>query len=557
MVRFLSSLSGEEKNRDVFGVLRGPCTLCNECEEFSPDTSEGEGWNAVALLKCATCQCTNATHVALAGGVESDVLKEEAAESTPTVSERALERCVDTLADFMRGYLPLHGLQSQQWRLLPVLLWVEGTIYTLDEYNEEAIQDLTKPECDETPLWRTLRSTLAHLNLLDARVEQELSEGSRYWRLERALCRGGKKPVRAGQVERCASGKSFDYRLLHAITLAACGMRAEPELLDMMRQYEALIEARDDISDYADDVERNSFNVLHMLSQVHGASKARAEMLARVHKIETRYRQLLARVAPHYRERHEAYVRREKGGVWLWESIIPEVAASPHRTPSARRGDTTSNSPLYSLAQVRRAIAVLQHTWLVCGPLLPLPRTGALPLLAPVLKQALRAVNVSAHATSALEADGHRYAESLRQLAPRLSQEQVWRLSRWRAYDTLMVLQGLCEAYMITLTDALRAVVVTLDVQYCLAFDYREFRLTSVKDVEGRVALSSMEVDPRQLNAAVLLAQRAGVVEVEAALRQRVNQLHDDCVQHVLPQVASSVAEAYQSHRDTLLDKLF
>ena len=37
MVRFLSSLSGEEKNRDVFGTLRGRCVGCNKnCSEFKP-----------------------------------------------------------------------------------------------------------------------------------------------------------------------------------------------------------------------------------------------------------------------------------------------------------------------------------------------------------------------------------------------------------------------------------------------------------------------------------------------------------------------------------------
>ncbi len=36
-------------------------------------------------------------------------------------------------------------------------------------------------------------------------------------------------------MERCATGKSFDYRLLHAVALKQCGMRAEEPLLEALK----------------------------------------------------------------------------------------------------------------------------------------------------------------------------------------------------------------------------------------------------------------------------------------------------------------------------------
>lgn len=99
-------------------------------------------------------------------------------------------RCSDSLADFVRGYLPLHGLQEEAWRLLPLLLWLEASVYTLDETNEDSISDPSVGQCDESPVWKSVRAELQRAGLLDGRVEAELAEGGRYWRLERAICRG-------------------------------------------------------------------------------------------------------------------------------------------------------------------------------------------------------------------------------------------------------------------------------------------------------------------------------------------------------------------------------
>ena len=135
-----------------------------------------------------------------------------------TFSDVSVLRCADSLGDFMGGYLPLHQLQEEGWRLLPLLLWLEASIYALDEANEAAIQQKTQPQCDETTGWKLIRAELTKAELLpDVRIEAELAEGARYWRLERVLC--NTEHPKEAEIERCARGKSFDYRLMHLVAL--------------------------------------------------------------------------------------------------------------------------------------------------------------------------------------------------------------------------------------------------------------------------------------------------------------------------------------------------
>jgi hypothetical protein len=84
---------------------------------------------------------------------------------------------------------------------------------------------LKKEFCDDSLVWKTLRSEMTRAELLpDARIEAELAEGARYWRLERSLClQRDYSSLREAEIERCARGKSFDYRLMHLVALKQCG----------------------------------------------------------------------------------------------------------------------------------------------------------------------------------------------------------------------------------------------------------------------------------------------------------------------------------------------
>lgn len=197
-MRFLTALSGDEKNRDVFGVLRGACITCEACALFEPDLSDGGGWNATKQLTCAHCHCASAGHTSVRdspaqGFLEPvDVREEPASYRVATVSPNALVRCSDTLRDFVRGYFPLHGLRlGDLWTLFAPLLYCEATIYQLDELNEEAVAAKAAspiPSPQSTPQWEALEGVLREEKLLDAPMRRELASGLAYWELERRLC---------------------------------------------------------------------------------------------------------------------------------------------------------------------------------------------------------------------------------------------------------------------------------------------------------------------------------------------------------------------------------
>ena len=59
-------------------------------------------------------------------------------EFAPTLSFHALRKSRTTLQDFSKFYFPLRGLaQSDFFRWLPLLVFVEASIYALDGANEE------------------------------------------------------------------------------------------------------------------------------------------------------------------------------------------------------------------------------------------------------------------------------------------------------------------------------------------------------------------------------------------------------------------------------------
>merc|ERR1711907_577318 len=71
--------------------------------------------------------------------------------SEPTVSFHAMERAQTTLEDFVKSYFHWHQLGLEDiFRFLSVLVWVEATIYQMDEENEELALSGTCPGPD----WR-------------------------------------------------------------------------------------------------------------------------------------------------------------------------------------------------------------------------------------------------------------------------------------------------------------------------------------------------------------------------------------------------------------------
>ncbi len=58
--------------------------------------------------------------------------------STRTVSLHSLQRARTTLEDFALSYMPYLGLSPERdfFKYLDVLVWLEATVYDLDEQNE-------------------------------------------------------------------------------------------------------------------------------------------------------------------------------------------------------------------------------------------------------------------------------------------------------------------------------------------------------------------------------------------------------------------------------------
>ena len=194
-----------------------------------------------------------------------------------TISFNGLRRARTTLADFSRFYLAYHGLARDDFfRWLPLLVFVEASIYQLDEDNEElASRCATAAPPPGGATEAAMLGVLEHHGLLDAHVRSELADGREYWELERRLCaamgrraaedaaaahdgasvvaaaaeegadeEGGGRGNGNGngekeeeeedeeeeegggflaQVLRAHELKSFDYRLLHAMLRQLCG----------------------------------------------------------------------------------------------------------------------------------------------------------------------------------------------------------------------------------------------------------------------------------------------------------------------------------------------
>jgi len=307
----------------------------------------------------------------------------------PTASLGAMRRAQNSVEDFVRSYFPYYGLGPADfldaWH---VLVWVEATVYQIDEENEglaarardggggdagalsglesALLAGLRSIDPASLPLWGRARGAAPRDpagaaprdpagaaprdpagaaprdpagaaprdpagaaravslgdrdedlvgGLLTPGVLGALRDGWRYWGLERDLCarlaRPG-APVALADVHLAGRLKSFDYRVMHHVLRALLGLPApaggpDAALLRFLELDEALVDLHDDLVDYEDDVEANSFNTLRCYVRAHGGGAAGA-LAARVSELEARHAEALAGVAGVQRLR---YIRRK------------------------------------------------------------------------------------------------------------------------------------------------------------------------------------------------------------------------------------------------------
>ncbi|MEW5300256.1 MAG: hypothetical protein WDW36_003198 [Sanguina aurantia] len=296
------------------------------------------------------------------------------------VTSTIWQRCRTTIEDFCQSYFKYHGLGLQDvFKFLDVLLWVEGTLYQLDEDNEAAASrgelgeglDLvggavgsvapassSHSHSDRAVLvvphmvWLVLacvyRGPFANVSsvmptgscgllpvlrqqgLLDDRIEAELLQGEGYWRRERQLCaqmlrhpdcRARPAPLLMGEVLAAHEAKSFDYRVLNLLLFRLTRRPYDEALLTFLRLDEMLVDIGDDLFDYEDDVIANSFNILRAFVHIHG-EEAELHLIRRISELEQRHRTALAGLSvelqQHWASRHHEAAGGEEGGGGRW-----------------------------------------------------------------------------------------------------------------------------------------------------------------------------------------------------------------------------------------------
>lgn len=98
------------------------------------------------------------------------------------------QRARTTLEDFSLSYLPYLGLSPVKdfFRHLDVLVWLEASVYQLDEHNELLARSGNTEPAAQLLGASCIRRALQGLGLLDERVEQEISDVRANWGDERA-----------------------------------------------------------------------------------------------------------------------------------------------------------------------------------------------------------------------------------------------------------------------------------------------------------------------------------------------------------------------------------
>jgi hypothetical protein len=98
---------------------------------------------------------------------------------TPQEWQHAMQRANSSLEDFVRSYFMFHELDPTQpahvFRHLPLLSFVEASIYLLDERNERALSGATASS--STASSSTASSSIASTGAPASRFEQSAGQG--------------------------------------------------------------------------------------------------------------------------------------------------------------------------------------------------------------------------------------------------------------------------------------------------------------------------------------------------------------------------------------------
>lgn len=160
------------------------------------------------------------------------------------LSYNALRRARTTLDDFTTFYLPLHGLERADFfRWLPILVFIEGCIYQLDETNEDLAREAQlERSVGSVYLEHAIRSVLVAEGLMNEEVAHQMDAGLAYWELERQLCAS------------MLHGRSIEFDEVHSIysvTTQYCASRlllGESDLVTMVGPWKPLCPSHHGVS---------------------------------------------------------------------------------------------------------------------------------------------------------------------------------------------------------------------------------------------------------------------------------------------------------------------
>lgn len=253
-----------------------------------------------------------------------------------TISYKALKRSRTTIEDFVKSYFPLHGLDPAQdvFKYLDILVFVEATIYQMDEDNEKVCAEGEQSDQHVLNGEQAILGVLENKGLLEQRLVDELAEGKQYWADERRLCKAmlshsqvqtSSVTFDLADVHKTSEAKSFDYRVLNLLLYKLTRRPCDDILLGFLFVDEHLVDIGDDLVDYEDDVIANSFNIYRAYIHLYG-KEAQIRLVKRIVDFEQQHANMLLRLPQQTQElvklrQHEAasVAGSEK---WVFPSAI-------------------------------------------------------------------------------------------------------------------------------------------------------------------------------------------------------------------------------------------
>lgn len=184
----------------------------------------------------------------------------------PSVSYWSLQKSITNLQDITRFYFPLLGISEAYFpQIIPLLVFIEATIYQADEEYERHISD---PKFFSQHMF-TLRDVLIQLNLFDEQIKAELfTNGLNYYRLEQQFC-SGVIPTQE-DINKTSMLKCFDLRVMQLISLKLTNQLYNKEFLETSRLSDRICEINCDLADYEKDISRNVINIYRMFVRLYG-----------------------------------------------------------------------------------------------------------------------------------------------------------------------------------------------------------------------------------------------------------------------------------------------